>query len=256
MTPSYRDRSRPGAGAAVLRPFRGSSVYRSEPRIERDLSNWSPTAMTPETPRNEQAPTTRELGIELLALDLASCTRCTGTLTNIERAIEAVRPVAAAMGSTLALRKLVVASEQQALELRFVSSPTIRVDGREIVFETLESSCGSCSELCGCSEGTDCRVWSYQGVEHEEAPVGLVVEALLRALVGGGGSPSAPARASEPFAVPENLRRFFAGKRAKSAAPETAGASACCPPSELATCCAPEEKPGCCAPATNSCGCN
>jgi hypothetical protein len=213
--------------------------------------------MTAATSRTESSPgTTRELDIELLALDLASCTRCTGTLTNIEKAIEAVRPVAAAMGTALALRKRVVASEPEALELRFASSPTIRVDGREIVFETLESSCGACSELCGCSEGTDCRVWTYQGAEHEEAPVGLVVEALLRALVGGAGAPTAPARASEPFAVPENLRRFFAGKRAKASAPEAVAGSACCPPSELATCCAPEEKPGCCAPATGSCGCN
>lgn len=213
--------------------------------------------MTAATSRIQPSPgTARELDIELLALDLSSCTRCTGTLNNIEKAIEVVRPVAAAMGTTLALRKLVVASEQQALERRFASSPTIRVDGREIVFETLETSCGSCSELCGCSEGTDCRIWSYQGVEHEEAPVGLVVEALLRALVGGSGSPSAPARASEPFAVPENLRRFFAGKSAKAAATAATGASTCCPPSELATCCAPEEKAGCCAPATSACGCN
>ena len=90
-----------------------------------------------------------------------------------------------------------------------------------------------------------------------EAPdVRRRVEALLRALVGGTGSPSAPARAAEPFAVPENLRRFFAGKRAKAATTEAAGASTCCPPSELATCCAPEEKSGCCDPAASSCGCN
>jgi len=213
--------------------------------------------MTAATSRTESSPdTARELDIELLALDLASCTRCTGTLTHIEKAIEAVRPVAEAMGTMLTLRKLVVASEQEALERRFVSSPTIRVDGREIVFETLESTCGSCSELCGCSEGTDCRVWSYQGAEHEEAPVGLVVEALLRALMGGAASVSVPARSSEPFEVPENLRRFFAGKEAKAVATEATGATTCCPPSELATCCAPEEKPGCCAPAASSCGCN
>ena len=35
--------------------------------------------------------TTRELKIELLALDLDTCTRCTGTLENIETALEAVR---------------------------------------------------------------------------------------------------------------------------------------------------------------------
>ena len=197
----------------------------------------------------------RVLDVELLALDLSSCTRCTGTLANIERAFELVRPAAEAVGTTLRLRKLLVGSEEEARRHRFGSSPTIRVGGRDITFETQESACGSCSELCGCSEGTDCRVWSYQGQEHEEAPVGLVVEALLSEIVGTAQRTPAASSASDTYEVPENLRRFFAGKAAKASTSKPAAAAACCPPSELATCCAPEAKAGCCAPAASTCGC-
>lgn len=194
-------------------------------------------------------PATRTLEVELLAIDLSTCTRCTGTLANIEAAIEAVRKVAEPTGTAIRLRKVLVESEAEAQRHRFASSPTVRVGGRDIVFDTLESRCDSCTDLCGCQEGTDCRVWRYQGQEFTEAPVGLVVEALLREIA---GAPAAAAAADATgFEVPENLRRFFAGKAER----EHATAGACCPPAELATCCAPEEKASCCAPAASSCGC-
>ncbi len=194
-------------------------------------------------------PATRTLEVELLAIDLSTCTRCTGTLANIEAAIEAVRRVAEPTGTAIRLRKILVASEAEAQRHRFVSSPTVRVGGRDIVFDTLESRCDSCTDLCGCQEGTSCRVWHYQGQEFTEAPVGLVVEALLREIA---GAPAAAAPiGAVAFEVPENLRRFFAGKAERE--PATAGA--CCPPAELATCCAPEAKASCCAPAATSCGC-
>lgn len=180
---------------------------------------------------------TRELEIELLALDLATCTRCTGTLENIEKALQAVRGAMEATGTTVVLRKTVIDSLEAAREHRFVSSPTIRVGGRDIVFETRESPCESCSDLCGCSEGTSCRVWSYQGAEHTEAPVGLVVEALLRELAGEGGGP-----APTDDEIPDNLRRFFATR----AEGDTASAGACCSPAELTSCCEPSDKASCC----------
>lgn len=205
--------------------------------------------MTTRTPRTETADAPRGVvEIELLAIDLATCTRCTGTLANIEAAIDAVRAVATATGKSIRLTKTLIETEEEARRHRFVTSPTIRVAGRDIVFETRESRCDSCTDLCGCDEGTSCRVWSYQGEEHTEAPVGLVVEALL------GEIATAPAAAPGAVAtaeVPENLRRFFAGRAAKAA--EAAGA--CCPPAALETCCAPEEKSSCCAPAATSCGC-
>jgi hypothetical protein len=193
----------------------------------------------------------RTIEIELLALDLDTCTRCVGTLSNIEQAIAAVRQVTEHTGTTIRVRKVVIASEEEACRHRFVSSPTIRVDGRDIVLETLESTCESCTDLCGCTEGTSCRVWRYQGEEHTEAPVGLVVEALLREIAGpvavGAAAGEAPA-----YELPANLRSFFAGKASRAAVT----ASACCAPSEQATCCEPAEKAVCCGgPEPAACGC-
>ena len=195
-----------------------------------------------------QSHTTRELEIELLALDLSTCTRCTGTLENIEKALSLVRGAIEATGTTVELRKTVVDSVEAAREHRFVSSPTIRVGGRDIVLETRESPCESCSDLCGCSEGTSCRVWTYQGAEHTEAPVGLIVEALLGELVGDGPVGDGPvgngsaAPATDAYELPDNLRRFFAAP----AEGEPASADACCSTEELASCCEPSEKASCC----------
>lgn len=203
----------------------------------------------PTLPSETSAP--RVLELELLALDLSTCTRCVGTLANIEAAVAAVRQVLEVTGASVRLRKVLIDSEKQARRHRFTTSPTIRIDGRDIVFETLESRCDSCADLCGCEEGTSCRVWRYQGREYTEAPVGLVTEALLRGILGGAAAAGAAA-GDEGNEVPENLRRFFAAKAARRGAEATA----CCSASEQATCCEPAQKDACCSsPEPASCGC-
>ncbi|MGH7628847.1 MAG: DUF2703 domain-containing protein [Gemmatimonadales bacterium] len=191
----------------------------------------------------------RVIEIELLALDLSSCTRCVGTLDNIERAIDTVRSVLEVTGARVNVRKLVIESEEQARQYRFVTSPTVRIDGKDLAFETLESRCDSCTDLCGCDEGTHCRVWRYQGKEYTEAPAGFIVEALLREI---GGSDKAGGDISLYEEVPENLRRFFTSKSAK----QQAGTESCCPSTDQETCCAPGEKAVCCGTsAPGACGC-
>jgi hypothetical protein len=203
----------------------------------------------------QSAPATRRtLDIELLALDLTSCTRCVGSLANIETAVETVGRALDATGTTVRLRKVIVGSEEEARHHRFVSSPTIRVGGRDVTFDTLESRCDSCTDLCGCDAGTSCRVWRYHGAEHTEAPVGLIVEAILRELAGPPGA-MPPAVAGVSYTVPENLRHFFAGKAAKATEGPTAGSS-CCSPSEQVSCCEPAAKSACCDEAEPAvCGC-
>ena len=169
------------------------------------------------------------IDIELLALDLTSCTRCVGTLDNIERAIDTIRPVLEVTGAQVNVRKLAIESEEPARQYQFVTSPTVRINGRDIAFETLESECESCTDLCGCDEGTSCRVWPYRGEEYTEAPVGLVVESILREIF--GSSSESVGDAPTYRGVPENLRRFF---RSKSAA--RPAAQSCCPPTEQETC--------------------
>ena len=192
----------------------------------------------------------RAIEIELLALDLTSCTRCVGTLENIERAIDTVRPVLEVTEAQVNVRRLVIESEEQARQYRFVTSPTVRINGKDIAFETLESKCDSCTDLCGCDEGTNCRVWGYQGKDYTEAPVGLIVEALLHEI---GSSDRAGGDGTSVYEeVPENLRRFFTSKSAK----QPAGTESCCPSTDQVTCCAPGEKAVCCGTSEpGTCGC-
>lgn len=197
----------------------------------------------------EQTASTRSIDIELLALDLNTCTRCVGSQANLEHALALTRQVLQATGHTVRVQTILIESEEQARQHRFVTSPTIRINGRDIALETLESHCDSCTDLCGCEEGTNCRVWRYQGQEYTEAPVGMIVDALLREVYSGASPLGAPPPVHE---VPENLKRFFGGKDAKAAP-----VSSCCPPQEQVTCCAPTEKASCCGPAaaTASAGC-
>ena len=144
----------------------------------------------------EEAVTRRVIEIELLALDLTSCTRCVGTSRNIQRAIDTVRPVLELTGAQVHVSTVVVESEEQARQHRFITSPTVRIDGRDIdIGAALESPCDSCSELSGCDKGTSCRVWRYRGEDYTEAPVGLVVESMLSELFRGGNTSSGVAPA-------------------------------------------------------------
>jgi Domain of unknown function (DUF2703) len=192
----------------------------------------------------------RIIDVELLALDLSTCTRCVGTLENIETAIKTVQQVLEVTAVDVRLRKIRIESEEKAREHRFVTSPTIRINHRDIAFETLESACEACTDLCGCAEGTTCRVWRYRGQEFTQAPVGLIVEALLREIV----SSDIQATAQSPVyeGVPENLRRFFTSKFGQG----PTVLEVCCPPAEQEGCCEPDKKAVCCDTTEHgACGC-
>jgi Domain of unknown function (DUF2703) len=192
----------------------------------------------------------KQIDVEFLYLDLDVCTRCRGTDANLDAALAAVGGVLDATGVETIVRKTLVASAAQAAMLGLVSSPTIRVNGKDIALEFRESSCDSCAEACGCGGTIDCRVWVWQGEEHTAAPVRMIVDAILREVYGGRARPAvAPAPLA---AVPDNLARYFA---AKSPAP-AAGAVSCCAPAERESCCEPAAKASCCGNASSgSCGC-
>lgn len=197
------------------------------------------------------------LDVELLALDLNTCDRCTGTDAAIASAVSHLRPVLAEAGVELRFRRTVVHTAEQATAVRFVSSPTIRINGRDLPIELRESRCGDCTTLCGGAAGTDCRVWVWRGREYTEAPRGLIVDAILRAYPQAGEA-SEPARGE--FVLPDNLRRFFDAKRERAAVPSNEKKSdsdqSCC---DTRTCCAASEKANCCGTGSPSskgpCGC-
>ena len=97
------------------------------------------------------AGSSEKLRIEFLFLDLTTCTRCLSAERGLEAALDAVGDVLDAAGVEVEVDKLLVTSEEQARALRFLSSPTIRVDGSDVALELRESSCGSeaCTDGCG-----------------------------------------------------------------------------------------------------------
>ena len=196
------------------------------------------------------AQTAGRLRLEFLFLDLSTCSRCLGADRSLESALDVVREVLQATGVELEVDKILVESAEQARALRFVSSPTIRVDGDDLALELRESSCGSeaCSD--GCGEQIACRVWVHRGREYTEPPVAMIVDAVLGHVY--SGAPPRGAREREPYVLPENLARFFSAKTGSAESEE----SACCAASEQESCCKAEAKADCCGAGTGEgCGC-
>ena len=109
--------------------------------------------------RPHAAQTSDRLRIEFLLLDLITCTRCLGADRSLESALDIVREVLQATGVEVEVEKILVESAEQARALRFVRSPTVRVDGHDVVLALRESLCGA--EACGdgCGDQIACRVW-------------------------------------------------------------------------------------------------
>jgi len=145
----------------------------------------------------------KQVLIEFLYLDLSQCDRCQGTDANLDEAIAQVRPVLAAAGFDLKVEKINVNTKELAIKHQFLSSPTIRVNGQDIDFVVRESDCRECGDLCG--DQVSCRVYDYEGTEHNEPPRSMIIEAILKQIFGG-------ARIMEhqtEYVLPENLARFY-----------------------------------------------
>jgi hypothetical protein len=214
--------------------------------------------MTSETITPTEPPATGDphpVRIDFLFLDLTTCTRCRGTDHSLSEALTVVADVLQAAGIEVEVNKMHVATAEQARSWRFVSSPTIRVNGTDIALDELrESSCGSEACTDGCGEQIACRVWVYHGQEYTEPPAAMIVEAILRKVYGATSGPAPGHR----YELPANLQRFFAGNTSTqpaqsvpNAQPAAAVDTGCCPPDEQATCCDASAKADCCADATD-----
>lgn len=152
----------------------------------------------------------KKIIVDFLYLDLNACTRCQDTENSLEEAIEEVSKVLQAAGSDVIVNKIHVETEELAVKHRFVSSPTIRVNGRDIQVEARESLCESCGDLCG--DEVDCRVWIYQGKEYAAPPKAMIIESILKSVYGQQSEKETDAE----YVIPENLKRFYAALNAKN----------------------------------------
>jgi Domain of unknown function (DUF2703) len=196
-------------------------------------------------------PDKKRVAIDFLYLDLEVCERCKGTDANLEAALATVGTLLESAGADLRVTKTLVDSESKARALGFVSSPTIRVNGRDIALDFRESRCES--EACACADGSgspiDCRVWVYQDKEYTAAPVPMIVDAILTGVYGRATASAVPAAAHD---VPENLLRLYRSSERTDDAP-------CCDAHRQESCCEPAQKSSCCGPRRDAdagaCGC-
>ena len=152
----------------------------------------------------------RRIVIDFLYLDLSVCTRCQGTDSNLDEALAEISKVLEATGVEVVVNKINVTTEELAIQHRFVSSPTIRVNGNDIQMEVKESLCESCGDLCG--DEVDCRIWVYQGKDYTVPPKAMIIEAILKEIYGGSKGFSS---IMQDYVMPENLRHFYASMRVK-----------------------------------------
>lgn len=165
----------------------------------------------------------RNVTIDFLYLDLTTCTRCQGTETNLEEALKDVSNVLEMAGYNLTVNKININTEELALKYKFLTSPTIRVNGHDIQMDFKETLCESCGDVCG--DEVDCRVWIYQGKEYTEPPKAMIIDGILKEVYGNQKS----TEAEGSYKLPVNLKKFYKAVNKKQ--------SSCCGDSNNNCCC-------------------
>ncbi|SHM65954.1 protein of unknown function [Caldanaerovirga acetigignens] len=156
----------------------------------------------------------KKIIIDFMYLDLSVCDRCQGTEGSVEEAIDEVKRVLELTGVEVVVNKIHIDSEEKAIQYRFESSPTIRINGKDIQLGTKESLCESCGDLCG--DEVDCRVWIYNGKEYNVPPKAMIIDAILREIYGNNESWDNDENIrKQKYELPENLRKFFKAMREK-----------------------------------------
>ena len=147
--------------------------------------------------------------IEYLYLDLKTCDRCVGTDQVLEEVLEVLIPVLELAGYEVEYRKKEMVTAKEAKEYKFLSSPTIRVNGEDICDSVTENDCGCCGDISGTQ--VDCRVFEYEGKQYEVPPKAMLAEGILRTVFSAKGNCDC-----KEYELPENLKRFYEGKTNKS----------------------------------------
>ncbi|KEJ93513.1 DUF2703 domain-containing protein [Synergistes jonesii] len=160
----------------------------------------------------------KEVVIDYLYLDLQTCDRCIGTDKVLEGVIAEITPTLELAGLSVTYRKTEIKTAHMAEQFRFLSSPTIRVNGVDICRTVNESSCACCGEISGTD--VDCRVFEYEGQSYEVPPKAMLAEAIMRCVF------SPEEKISDCYSLPKNLKTFFDGKRNKKS--DCCCKSSCC----------------------------
>lgn len=148
--------------------------------------------------------------VEYLYLDLNTCDRCIGTDKVLDEVMAILTPALDLAGYKVEYTKIELKTADLAEKYKFISSPTIRVNGQDICTSVKENSCGCCSDISGTD--VDCRVFEYHGKSYEVPPKEMLASNILCAIFEkneGGCS------CESKYELPKNLKTFFDGKITK-----------------------------------------
>jgi hypothetical protein len=163
----------------------------------------------------------KKITVEYLYLDLENCSRCVGTDGVLDEVMMTLTPALQLAGYDIAYQKVMMETSQLAEQYHFLSSPTIRVNGKDIFGAVKENHCGCCGEISGTD--VDCRVFEHEGENYEIPPAQMLAEALLKAVFGGAEAGCA----CGSYVLPENLKAFYEGKKSKAGCGCGCGADCC-----------------------------
>jgi len=152
----------------------------------------------------------KKILVEYLYLDLKTCDRCIGTDNVLDEVMLTLAPSLKLAGYKVEYRKVEMETAELAEQYRFLSSPTIRVNGQDICKSVAENSCGCCSDISGTD--VDCRVFEYNGESYEVPPKEMLAESILQAVFGQ----SETGCSCGGYKLPKNLKNFYVGKKSKS----------------------------------------
>ncbi len=148
--------------------------------------------------------------VEYLYLDLKTCDRCIGTDSVLDEVVITLTPALNIAGFEVEYNKIEMKTAELAEQYKFLSSPTIRVNGQDICQSVAENSCGCCSDISGTD--VSCRVFEYNEETYEVPPKEILAEAILNVVFGKHETGCS----CGDYKLPENLREFFEGKKSKS----------------------------------------
>ena len=168
---------------------------------------------------------TEEMGnkkilLEYLYLDLDVCNRCIGTEQVLDEVVTTLTPAIQLGGFEVEYRKIKMETPELAQQYQFESSPTIRINGKDICLNVQENPCDCCSDISGTN--VDCRTFEYKGQSYEVPPKEMLAEVILQAVF---SSTKEKCCADGEYALPENLEVFYKGKTEKS---DCGCGSGCC----------------------------
>ncbi len=146
--------------------------------------------------------TIKTVAIDFLYLDLNTCKRCMTTDTALNEAVKELSVVLRTLGYKITVNSVNIINAKMAEQYRFLSSPTIRVNGRDICLTVEENKCTDCGDICG--SDVDCRVFIWKNKKYNQPPKAMIMDSILKAIYG-------PKKTTEqkPYVLPENLKKFF-----------------------------------------------